>query len=98
QVGIKLTVKSVEFAAWLKDVYTNHDFQLSIVDHAEARDLGNWANPKYYFGYDNPQVQQLFKQATTATSDADYVSLLKQAARIVSQDAAADWLFNPTLT
>ncbi|MEV6923663.1 ABC transporter substrate-binding protein [Dactylosporangium sp. NPDC051485] len=97
QAGIKLTVKSVEFAAWLKDVYTNHDFQLSIVDHAEARDFGNWANPKYYFGYDNPQVQQLFQQATTATSDASYVSLLKQAARIVAQDAAADWLYNPQL-
>ncbi|GAA3300133.1 ABC transporter substrate-binding protein [Dactylosporangium vinaceum] len=95
--GIRLTVKSVEFAAWLKDVYTNHDFQLSIVDHAEARDFGNWANPKYYFGYNNAQVQDLFKQATTATSEAGYTSLLQQAARIVAQDAAADWLYNPTL-
>ncbi|MET7400189.1 ABC transporter substrate-binding protein [Dactylosporangium sp. NPDC005572] len=98
QVGIKLTVKAEEFATWLKDVYTNHDYQLSIVDHAEARDFYNWANPKYYFGYDNQQVQQLYQQATTAASEAEYASLLQQAARIVAQDAAADWLYNPTPT
>jgi peptide/nickel transport system substrate-binding protein len=96
QAGITLTVKAVEFSAWLKDVYTNHDYQLSIVDHAEARDFYNWANPQYYFGYNNAQVQQLYTQATSATSDEQYASLLKQAARIVSQDAAADWLYNPS--
>ncbi|GAB3834176.1 ABC transporter substrate-binding protein [Dactylosporangium cerinum] len=96
QAGIKLTVTSVDFPTWLKEVYTNHDFQLSIVDHAEARDFSNWANPKYYFGYDNKQVQQLYQQATTATSESAYASLLQQAAQIVSQDAAADWLYNPT--
>lgn len=98
QAGIKLTVQSTDFPAWLKNVYTNQDYQLSIVDHAEARDFYNWANPKYYFGYDNKQVQELYGKATTATSESEYADLLKQAARIVSQDAAADWLYNPTPT
>lgn len=96
QAGIKLTVKAVDFPTWLKDVFTNHDYQLSIVDHAEARDFFNWANPEYYFGYDNKQVQELYKKATTATSTDEYASLLQQAAAIVAQDSAADWLYNPT--
>ncbi|MDR1824835.1 MAG: ABC transporter substrate-binding protein [Bifidobacteriaceae bacterium] len=94
EAGITLTVESVEFAAWLEDVYTNHDYQLSIVDHAEARDFGNWANPDYYFGYDNAEVQSLYAQAIVAASAEEEAELLAQAARIVSEEAAADWLVN----
>ncbi|HEY4458387.1 MAG TPA: ABC transporter substrate-binding protein [Pseudonocardiaceae bacterium] len=93
QIGIRLTVKQVEFQTWLSQVFTNHQFQLSLVDHAEARDIGNYANPKYYFGYDNPQVQNWFAQAGTAASDADRDTLLKQVGKQISTDAASDWLF-----
>ncbi len=98
EVGITLKVNAVEFSAWLNDAYTNKDYELSIVDHAEARDFYNWANPEYYFGYDNAEVQDLYAKATSATSEEDYADYLKQAARIVSEDAAADWLLNPTTT
>lgn len=93
KVGITLTVRQVEFQTWLSKVYTSKDFQLSLVDHAEARDLDNYTKPTYYFGYANPQVQQWYTQARTAASDADRDALLKNVARQISQDAAADWLF-----
>ncbi|MFE5033795.1 ABC transporter substrate-binding protein [Streptomyces sp. NPDC056683] len=99
QVGIQLAVRQVEFQTWLDSVYTKHDYQLSLVDHAEARDLSNFANPAYYFGYDNADVQKWYAAAQTATGDADRDALLKKAARQVSEDAAADWLYvNQTLT
>lgn len=94
EVGIRLTVQSVEFSAWLSDVYTNADYQLSIVDHAESRDFASWANPDYYFRYDNADVQDLVAQSQVATSEDEAGDLLAQAARLVSQDAAADWLTN----
>ncbi|MDL9980424.1 ABC transporter substrate-binding protein [Microbacterium candidum] len=94
KVGITLKVNSVDFSTWLQDVYTNQDYQLSLVDHAEARDFENWANPDYYFTYDNPQVQNLYAQSLAATSETDATNDLSQAARIVSNDMAADWLFN----
>ncbi|MFF4835399.1 hypothetical protein [Streptomyces sp. NPDC001315] len=98
-VGIRLTVRQVEFQSWLDAVYTKHDFQLSLVDHAEARDLYNFANPDYYFGYDNADVQKWYDAAQTASSDSQRDTLLKKAARQVSEDAAADWLFvSQTLT
>src|SRR5699024_3148497 len=62
QIGVTLTVDSVEFSTWLNDVYTNHDYDLSFVDHLEPRDFGNWANPDYYFGYDNADVQKLYTE------------------------------------
>lgn len=94
KVGVTLKVNSVDFSTWLQDVYTNKDYQLSLVDHAEARDFENWADPTYYFTYDNPKVQDLYTQSLAATSDAQASDLLTQAARIVSEDMAADWLYN----
>lgn len=97
-VGIELNVKVVEFSAWLQDVYTNKDYDLSLVDHNESHDFSSWANPQYYFNYDNKQVQDLYAKAIASTSDAAYEAYLKQAARLVSQDAPADWLFNYRVT
>jgi peptide/nickel transport system substrate-binding protein len=94
KVGVTLDVDSVEFPAWLEDVYTNHDYDLSFVLHVEPRDFGNFANPDYYFGYDNPEVQSLYTKALQ-TVDADAsAKLLAQAAKLVSEDHAADWLYN----
>lgn len=93
KVGITLKVKQVEFAAWLKDVYTNKDYDLSYVDHAEARDFSNWANPQYYFNYNNAKVQALYAQALSSTTERGSAAKLAEAAKLVAQDAPADWLY-----
>ncbi|AMM21185.1 peptide ABC transporter substrate-binding protein [Frondihabitans sp. PAMC 28766] len=101
-VGITLKVKQVDFTTWLNTVFTAptngspRSYQLSIVDHAESHDFGNWANPQYYFGYDNKQVQGLYAQALAATSDSVVDAKLAQAAKIVSDDAAGEWLYTAT--
>lgn len=92
KVGITLTVRQLEFQAWLSKVYVGKDFQLSLVDHAEAGDLNHYIEPTYYFGYDNPQVQQWYAAALDAASDADRDALLKKVAQQISEDAASDWL------
>ena len=83
EVGITLEVNSVDFPTWLNDVYINKDYDLSFVLHTEARDFENWANPDYYFTYDNPEVQDLYAQSLAATDEAEAADLLAQAARIV---------------
>ncbi len=93
-VGVDLTVESVEFSTWLNDVYINQDYDLSFVLHTEARDFENWADPSYYFTYDNEEVQSLYAQSRAATDPAEAADLLAQAARIVAEDHAADWLYN----
>ncbi|GAA1581015.1 peptide/nickel transport system substrate-binding protein [Mycolicibacterium mucogenicum 261Sha1.1M5] len=98
EVGVSAKVKPVEFPTWLNDVYSNHDFDLSYVDHAEARDLGNYANPGYYFGYDNPEVQRLYAESLASTDAGAEAKLLEEAAGIIAEDAPAKWLFNYTPT
>lgn len=94
KVGVTLKVDSVEFPTWLEDVYTNHDYDLSFVLHVEPRDFGNFADPAYYFGYDNADVQALYAEALAEVDPDASADLLAEAARIVSEDHAADWLYN----
>ena len=93
-VGITLKVNAVEFSAWLNDVYINKNYDLSFVLHTEAHDFENWANPDYYFTYDNPEVQALYAKSVAATDPDQAADFLKQAAKIVASDQAADWLYN----
>jgi len=92
QVGIGTTIKTVEFAGWLDQVYTKADYDLTVVNHVEPRDLSNYANPQYYWRYDSPQVQQDVAAATTAATQEEAATFLRSAARRVAEDAAADWL------
>jgi ABC-type dipeptide transporter, periplasmic component len=93
-VGIDLRVNVVEFTTWLQDVYKNKQYDLSMVDHNESHDFGQWADPTYYYGYDNKQVQDLYAKAMLCANEHDSAKLLAKAARIISEDAPADWLFN----
>lgn len=99
KIGVTLKIVNVEFSTWLNDVYTNHDYDLSFVLHVEPRDFANWAQPDYYFGYDNAEVQKLYTDALVLTDEKESAKLLAEAARIVSEDHAADWLYTgQTLT
>ena len=94
QINIRLSVERVDFNTWLNHVYKNRDYDLSLVDHNESHDFHQWANPDYYYGYNNPRVISLYSQALAASDNAAHDALIAQAARIVSEDAAADWLLN----
>ncbi|GAA4165203.1 ABC transporter substrate-binding protein [Gryllotalpicola daejeonensis] len=96
KVGITLKVNSVEFTTWLNQVFTNKNYDLSLVDHSEAHDFSSWATPGYYFNYDNPKVDELYAQALASTKPGEESQKLAQAAKLVSEDAPADWLYNWT--
>lgn len=93
KVGVTVTIDVLDFpSVWLKQVFTEHDFDMSIVQHVEARDIATFGNPKYYWGYDNPAVRDLMVRADQAEAETQ-VRLMRQAARTIAGDAAACWLF-----
>ncbi len=93
EVGITAVIEPLEFpAVWLEQVFTNHDYDLSVIQHSEPRDITAFGDPTYYFGYDNPEVAALFTSADAADA-ATFVEQMGQAARTMAEDAAADWLF-----
>jgi peptide/nickel transport system substrate-binding protein len=93
EVGIKLELINVEWAQWLEDVYTNKDFDLTIVSHVEPFDIGNYANPDYYFGYDNPEFQALIDKLNGTTDEAARKELAIEAQTILANDAVNGYLF-----
>jgi hypothetical protein len=63
KVGIQLKIELTEWGQWIDRVFKNADFDLSVIGHAEPFDINIYANPKYYFRYDNPNFQELIKKA-----------------------------------
>lgn len=94
QAGFKVKLDQLEFpAAWLSTVFTNADYDMTVIAHTEPRDLSTvFGDPKYYTRYTNPAVSTLLAEADRGTEEQATASM-KEAARLVSQDAAADWLF-----
>lgn len=92
-VGITAAVEELEFPArWLDQVYTKADYDMTIVAHVEPRDMDRFAWPSYYWRYDNPEYQRLYAEADAAAPEKQ-IELLKQAAKVLADDAAADWLW-----
>lgn len=98
KIGIDLKINYVEFSTWLQDVHTNGDYELSLVDHAESHDFYKWTTPDYYYHYDGKQAQELYSKALESTDEKQSADYLKQAAKVVSEDAPADWLFGYRVT
>lgn len=93
EVGIRLELINVEWAQWLEDVYANKDFDLSIISHVEPFDIGNYANPDYYFGYDNPEFQALIETLNGTIDEAERKALAIEAQTILANDAVNGYLF-----
>ncbi|WP_176250379.1 ABC transporter substrate-binding protein [Sulfitobacter sp. HGT1] len=92
-VGITAKINNVEWAQWLETVFKGKNFGLTIVSHTEPMDIGIYANPDYYFQYDNPDFQALMAKLN-ATTDADMrTEMLGHAQKMISQDYVNGYLF-----
>ena len=93
QVGIRAQIIIVEWAQWLESVFRGKDFGLTIVSHTEPMDIGIYANPDYYFQYDNPEFQALMQTLNTTTDPDIRTEMLKQAQRMIADDYVNGYLF-----
>ena len=92
-VGITVNVTELDFARWIDQVMVQGNYDMTIVAHVEPRDIVKWADPTYYWHYSNADFQSLIQRADAATDQTQYVDLMKQAARLLATDAAADFLW-----
>lgn len=95
KIGIVAKIENVEWAQWLSGVYTNKNYDLTIISHVEPFDLGNFAKKDYYWGYDSPQFSKLFDQIQNAPRPADRAKLLGDAQRMLANDAVHGFLYQP---
>jgi peptide/nickel transport system substrate-binding protein len=93
EVGIKAEIINVEWAQWLETVFRGKTFGLSIVSHTEPMDIGIYANPDYYFQYDNPAFQELMSTLNATTDPDTRTNLMAKAQEIIAGDAVNGYLF-----
>jgi peptide/nickel transport system substrate-binding protein len=93
QVGIRVKIEDLEWAQWLDQVYTRHDFDMSIVGHAEPLDYDIYARDDYYFGYSNPAFKALIAALEDSVDGAARKDLLQQIQRKLADDAVNGFLF-----
>ena len=93
EVGIEAEIINVEWAQWLESVFNGKSFGLTIVSHTEPMDIGIYANPDYYFQYDNPEFQALMETLNKTTDPAKRDALMGDAQKIIADDAVNGYLF-----
>ena len=68
-------------------------WELTVMSMDGTDDAGIFADPDSMFHYDHTEAQQAYADARAATNDADYEARMKAYARLISEDAASDWLY-----
>ncbi len=95
KVGIVAKLQNVEWAQWLSGTYTNKNYDLTIISHVEPFDLGNFAKPGYYWGYESPQFSAIFDKIQNSPRVADRAKLLGDAQRLIANDSVHAFLYQP---
>jgi len=93
KVGIRAKIEQIEWSQWLSQVWKDANYDMSIIGHAEAWDIGNFANPKYYFRWDNADFQKLYKESEVTVDDKKRRELYVKMQNMLADEAPAVWLY-----
>jgi ABC-type dipeptide/oligopeptide/nickel transport system permease component/ABC-type transport system substrate-binding protein len=92
-IGIRVRIQNLEWSQWLDQVYTRHDYDLSIVGHAEPMDYDIYARDDYYFGYSDPQFKSLIAALEQSVHARERAKTLAAIQRKLADDAVNGFLF-----
>jgi peptide/nickel transport system substrate-binding protein len=95
KVGIVAKIENIEWAQWMSGVYTNRNYDLTIISHVEPLDLGNYAKDNYYWNYDSPKFKALFSRISGTGDDAERAKLLGEAQRMIAAESPNVFLYQP---
>ncbi len=95
KVGIHAKQENVEWAQWLSAVYTNRNYDLTLISHVEPLDLGNYAKPGYYWGYSSAAFNALYDKLRNSASADERRRLLGDIQRLLATDAVNAYLYQP---
>ncbi|NGN39464.1 ABC transporter substrate-binding protein [Mesorhizobium sp. CGMCC 1.15528] len=93
EIGIDAEIIPLEWADWLKQVFTEKDYDMSIVSHTEPNDIDIYSRKDYYFNYDNPAFNKVIEELNLTSDEAKRKELYGQAQKILADDAVVGFLF-----
>ena len=95
KIGVVAKIENVEWAQWISGVYTNANYDLTIISHVEPLDLGNYAKTGYYWGYESPKFRELYAKINATGNATERAKLVGDAQRMISEDAVNVFLYAP---
>lgn len=94
KVGIDLTIEIVEWGQWIDRIFKKKEFQLTMIGHVEAWDIGIYAKPDYYFQYDSQPFRDAYAKALAAPDESGKAEWFGRCQEIIADDAVNGYLFS----
>jgi peptide/nickel transport system substrate-binding protein len=94
KVGIDLKIEIVEWGQWIERIYKKKEYQLTMIGHVEAWDIGIYANPDYYFQYDSEEFRRAYQKALKAADEDAKAKWFGECQRIIAADAVNGFMFS----
>ncbi|MEO1242383.1 MAG: ABC transporter substrate-binding protein [Pseudomonadota bacterium] len=85
--GVNVSIRTIEWAQWLDQVFANKAFDLTIVSHTEPLDIDIYARDDYYFQYRNDAFKSVIAELQRESDPTRRQSLLLTAQTILADDA-----------
>ncbi|WP_163849792.1 ABC transporter substrate-binding protein [Pseudooceanicola aestuarii] len=93
KVGVEVKINIITANEWYTKIYKAQDFEATLQEHVNHRDIVFYGNPDFYWGYDNAEVTRLIADSENVSSMEEQTEMLAQANRIIAEDAASMWLY-----
>lgn len=93
KVGVTVDINVITANEWYSKIYKAHDFQATLQEHVNHRDIVFYGNPDFYWGYNNPNVVDLISEAEASETTDEQTEKLTQANSLIAEDAASNWIY-----
>ena len=103
KVGVKAEIKLVEWGAWLEDVYSNAEYQTTVVGLAGKLDpydiLLRYTTTyrRNFVRYSNTEYDEIIKEAADENDQEKRAELYKEAEKLLTEDAVSVFTLDPNL-
>ena len=104
QVGINVQVETIEWATWLEDVYSNAQYESTIIGLTGKLDpdsvLGRFETTysKNFFKFSNARYDELIQAARVELDETKRADMYKECQQILTEEAVAVFVCDPNLT
>ena len=92
-VGVTVELDAIDDSTWYERVYSEKNYETTLMNHNNPRDVLWYANPDFYWQYDSPEVQELAVAAEEAENEDAQTDLIHELAEILAEEAPSAWLF-----
>jgi peptide/nickel transport system substrate-binding protein len=99
KAGVKATIRQLDWAAWLTDVYRGRQYQATVVSLDASFMSPRGFLDRYrsdagsnFIGFQNADFDQVYSEAVTEVDEERRIALYKEAQRIISDNAASVYI------